>query len=91
MTAAATQAGDLDRAEALARTLTNPDAQAQALNDMATAAAQSGDLNRAERLLADTMMTNSDTLSWVMTTCEFFPLSIGNTLDILASAYAIRA
>ena len=53
-------AGDPDRAsrlaadaEALARTITDPDDQARALTDLATATAQAGDLDRASRLAAD--------------------------------------
>ena len=38
-----------DHAEALARTITDPDNQAQALVGVATAAAQAGDLDRAHR------------------------------------------
>ena len=50
MATAAAQAGDLDRAEALARTIPGPVAQAEALTAVATAAAQAGDLDRAEAL-----------------------------------------
>ena len=39
-----------DHAEALARTITDPDAQARALTGVATATAQAGDLDRAEAL-----------------------------------------
>ena len=37
-------------AEALARTITHPDDQAEALTDLATAAAQAGDFDRAKAL-----------------------------------------
>ena len=50
---AAAQAGDLERAEALARTITDPPYQARALAGVATAAAQAGDLDRARRLVTD--------------------------------------
>jgi len=40
--------GRLDHGEALARTITQPDARAAALEDVATAAAQAGDPDRAE-------------------------------------------
>ena len=40
----------LDRAEALARSINNPDRQAQALAVLARAAAGAGDLDRAEAL-----------------------------------------
>ena len=45
-------AGDLDRAEALARAITDPDRQARALADLAQAAAGAGDLDRAEAAAA---------------------------------------
>ena len=51
--AAAAAAGDLDRAERIARSLTRPDEQAQALAGVATAAAAAGDLDRARELAAD--------------------------------------
>jgi hypothetical protein len=60
LAAAAVQAGDPDRAarlagdaEALARTITEPDAKAEALSGLASAAAQSGERDRASRLAAD--------------------------------------
>ncbi len=43
-----------DHAEALARTITDPSAQARALTGMVTAIAQAGDPDRAYRLAADT-------------------------------------
>ena len=39
-----------DHAEALARAITDPDAQAQALAELVTVVAQTGDLDRAEAL-----------------------------------------
>ena len=50
---AATGAGDLDRAQALAREITNPDRQAQVLADLVEAAADAGDLDRAQALARD--------------------------------------
>ncbi len=47
------QAGDPDRAEALARTITRPSGQAQALTGVVTAIAGAGDTGRASRLAAD--------------------------------------
>ena len=47
------QAGDLDRAEALARGVTNPEDEALALAGLATVAAQAGDLDRANQLVTD--------------------------------------
>ena len=52
MTAIA-QAGDLDRAEVLARTITDPYAQAWRLIDLVTATARAGDLESAYRLATD--------------------------------------
>ena len=43
-------AGDLDRAEALARAITGPDRRARALAGLAEAAADAGDLDRAQAL-----------------------------------------
>ena len=45
--------GRFDHAEALARTITSPDARARALAELASAAAQAGDPDRASRLAAD--------------------------------------
>ena len=42
--------GDLDRAEATGRAITDPDRQAQALAGLAEAAARAGDLDRAKAL-----------------------------------------
>ena len=60
LASAAAQAGDRDRAsrlaadaEALARAITRPDAQARWLAQLAVAAAQAGDRDRASRLAAD--------------------------------------
>jgi hypothetical protein len=50
LAAAAAQAGDLDRAEALAYAIADPGQQAQALAQVAIAAAQAGDPGRAEAL-----------------------------------------
>ena len=50
MAAAIAQAGDPDRAEALARTITEPYYEARALADVAAAIAQAGDPDRAEAL-----------------------------------------
>ena len=50
MATAIAQAGDPDRAETLARTITDPGAQAEALASLATIAAQAGDPDRAETL-----------------------------------------
>jgi hypothetical protein len=47
---AAAQAGDIDRGEALASAITDPDDQARALADLATAAAQAGNFDRGEAL-----------------------------------------
>ena len=47
------QAGDPDRAEALARTITRPTGQAQALTRLVTAITGTGDIGRASRLAAD--------------------------------------
>ncbi len=46
------QAGDPDRAEALARTISSPHNQAEALTALAAALAQAGDPDRASRLAA---------------------------------------
>ena len=61
-----------DHAEALARTITNPDDQAQALAQLASAAAQAGDPDRASRLAADAdgvarAVTNPDDQAWALT------------------------
>jgi Trypsin-like peptidase domain len=45
--------GRVDHAEALARTITNPDDQARALTELASAAARAGDPDRAHRLADD--------------------------------------
>ena len=47
------QAGNPDRAASPARTITDPDAQANALTGVATAIAQAGDPDRAYRLVSD--------------------------------------
>ena len=47
---AAADAGDLDRGEAIARSITNPYRQAEALASLAGAAADAGDLDRGEAL-----------------------------------------
>ena len=47
---AVAQAGDLDRAEALARTITNLYFQTRALASLPALAAQAGDLDRAEAI-----------------------------------------
>ena len=47
------QAGDPDRAEALARTITDPNSRAGSLARLGTAAAQAGDMGRAGRLAAE--------------------------------------
>jgi len=52
LAAAAAQVGDLDRAEVVARAITEPAARAQALATLA-AAARAGDVGRASRLAAD--------------------------------------
>src|SRR5262249_42044616 len=46
-------AGDLDRAEALARTITGPGGQMRALAKLTIAAARAGDANRSARLASD--------------------------------------
>jgi hypothetical protein len=53
LAAAIAEAGDLDRAEAVARTISEPDAQALALATLVGPAAQRGDLDRADRLITD--------------------------------------
>ena len=71
---AAAQAGDLDRAEALARTITDPYAHyhARALAGVAAAAAQAGALDRARPLVADAealarSLTDPGIQAWVLT------------------------
>ena len=50
---AAMQAGDVDRGEALARTIARTDDRALVLGELARAVAQAGDLDRAVRVPAD--------------------------------------
>jgi len=76
-------------ADALARAVTSPYDQAQALTELATAAAQAGDLDRAGRLFGRPLVTNPLKISRVETVCRLFPSVLENTLDIRASAYAI--
>lgn len=49
-TTAVAAAGDVDRAEDLARSITNPNQRAQALAGLARTVAAGGDVDRAERL-----------------------------------------
>ena len=72
VTTAAVQAGDLDHAEAQARTITQAGQQARALAELASIAAQAGDRDRAARLVADAeavarRITDPESLSWVLT------------------------
>ena len=53
LTIAIAKAGEPDRAEALARTITDPKDQAEALTTLAGAAVQAGDADRACRVAAD--------------------------------------
>ena len=84
---AVAQAGDLDRAEALARTIPGPGDQARALTELATSIARAGDLDRAARLLARALIMDPLEIWWVKTVCRFFPSVIGGIWDILAGAY----
>ena len=82
------EAGDLDRAETLARTITDPDSQAGALTGLAAVIAEAGDLDRAVRLLAMVLVMDMPGLLWMKTVAQFFPSAIGDAWDILAGVYA---
>ena len=92
---AAAQAGDPDRAsrlaaeaEALARTITNPDAQAQALAQLAGAAAQAGDPDRARHLMALALSVESSAIdSWIEGVSRLFPSAIRGAGDVFIDAY----
>ena len=85
------QAGDPDRAEALARTITDPGAQARALAGLVTVIAQAGDPDRAGRILARALIMDAPEIWWVETVSHFFPSFIGGAWDVLADAYTTRA
>ena len=81
---AAAQAGDLDRAEAIVRTITDRHQQALALASLATAVAQADDLARAAPLLAAALVGGVPMTSWIKTMLQFFPSAIEDTWDILS-------
>ena len=83
---------DLDRAEALARTITNPDDQAEALTELAAAAAQAGDIDHARRLLAHTVMLETSKIRWlVAAVSRLFPSVIRDAGDVFLGAYKAGA
>lgn len=88
---AVAQAGNLDRAEAVARTITDPYDQARALNELITAAAKVGDLDSAGRLLGRALLVDLPGVWWVETVADFFPSAIEEVLSILVSAYTTQA
>ena len=78
-------------AEALARTITDPDAQAGALTQLATVAAQAGDADRTRHLLA--LATSADTReigAWAGTVSRLFPSVIKDAGDVFLSAYRAK-
>jgi hypothetical protein len=76
LAAATAQAGEPDRAEALARTITSPEVQARALTELAKVAARNGDADRASQLVAE-----AETLARALTS----PRSQARALAWLAS------
>jgi hypothetical protein len=81
------EAGDPDRAEALARTITSPYDQAQALTGLATVIAQTGDPDRAGHLLARALVMGPPDISWINTVSRLFPSVISSAWDVLVGAY----
>jgi len=82
------RAGDLDRAEALARTITDPDSRQQALAELASAIAQAGDLDRARDLLALALSADSpEIIWWIEAVTEYFPDVIAGAGPMFLTAY----
>ena len=84
---AAAQAGDIDRGEALASAITDPDDQARALADLATAAARADEPDRAKRFLALVLVIDLSGIWWLKTALQLFPFETEGAWDVLAGAY----
>jgi uncharacterized membrane-anchored protein len=79
-------------AQALARTITDPDAQARSLAALATVAAQTGDLDRARHLLAVAVSLDvREIRSWAGTVSRLFPPVIREAGDVFLRAYRSKA
>jgi hypothetical protein len=82
------RAGDLDRAEALARAVTDPDSQQQALAALASAIAQAGDLDRARGLFALALSADSpEIIWWIEELSQSFPDVIAGARTMFFGAY----
>jgi hypothetical protein len=85
---AAVRAGDLDRAEALARSITDPDSQQRALAKLASAVAQAGDRDRAQDLLVLALSADSPEITWWMEALtECFPDVIAGARTMFCTAH----
>ncbi|GAA2369458.1 hypothetical protein [Dactylosporangium salmoneum] len=80
-------AGDADRAETIARTITNPGQQAQALTTVAKAVAEAGDADRAV-IIARTI-TNRDQQAQALTTVAKAVAATGDADRAVIIAHAI--
>jgi hypothetical protein len=79
-------------AEALARTITDPDIQAETLTQLATIAAQAGDEDRTRHLLALAISVNTREIgSWAGMMSLLFPSVIKNAGDVFRTVYRSKA
>jgi hypothetical protein len=80
-----------DDAEALARTITDPDYRGKAFADLVEITAYASNLDRAGRLLARALIMDPPGIWWVRVVSHFFPSLICDACDVLSDAYATTA